>query len=142
MIFQEKCFSYYILLIDQISLSDCLYFSKHWPICVLIWFPNQAVMSQNLKLNLSFLWSRFVTWQKSQDKTLKALFIIFKGLSVANNYLRPESASFKNVYFLMYVSVYKKTYIAVHCTLVCNIIMLLIVRWFSPKLLNKLYSEG
>ena len=26
MIFQEKCFSCYILLTEQISLSDCLYF--------------------------------------------------------------------------------------------------------------------
>ena len=30
MIFQEKCFSYYILLTDQISLPDCLYFLRYW----------------------------------------------------------------------------------------------------------------
>ena len=29
MIFQEKCFSYYILLTDQISMSDCLYFLRY-----------------------------------------------------------------------------------------------------------------
>ena len=29
-IFQEKCFSYYNLLTDQISFFDCLYFLKHW----------------------------------------------------------------------------------------------------------------
>ena len=32
MIFQEKCFSCYIQLIDQISLYDCPYFSKYWAI--------------------------------------------------------------------------------------------------------------
>ena len=30
MIFQEKFASFYILLDDQISLSDCLYFLRHW----------------------------------------------------------------------------------------------------------------
>ena len=54
---------------------------------------------------LSFLSSRFATWWKSHDKnlnilrgkrafqvTLKVFFTIFKGLSVAKNCLRPESA--------------------------------------------------
>ena len=44
-IFQEKCFSYYILLTDQISLSDCLYFSRYWAISVLQLSVNQAVRS-------------------------------------------------------------------------------------------------
>ena len=43
--FEEKYFSCYILLTDQISLSDCLYFSKYWAICVLKLFINQSVMS-------------------------------------------------------------------------------------------------
>ena len=64
----------------------------------------QAVKSWNLKLTLSFLSSRFATRLNSQDKNLnivrtkkafevkqKAFFIIFKGLSVAKNCLRPES---------------------------------------------------
>ena len=42
MIFQEKCFSCYILLTDQISLSDCFYFSKY-EVCELQLFANQAV---------------------------------------------------------------------------------------------------
>ena len=50
--FQEKCFSCYILLTDQISLSDCLYFLRYWAICVLQWFVNQVVTSQILKLTL------------------------------------------------------------------------------------------
>ena len=54
LIFEEKCFSYYILLTDQISLPDCLYFSRYWAVCVLRLFANQAVTSQNLKLILSF----------------------------------------------------------------------------------------
>ena len=40
MIFQEKCFSCYILLTDQTSSSDYLYFSRHWGICVLQLFVN------------------------------------------------------------------------------------------------------
>ena len=35
----------YILLTDQISLSDCLYFSKYWAMYVLRMFVNQAVTS-------------------------------------------------------------------------------------------------
>ena len=33
MMFEEKYFSYCILLTDQISLSDGLYFVKYWAIC-------------------------------------------------------------------------------------------------------------
>ena len=57
-----------------------------------------------MTLTVSFLSSRFATWQKSQDKNLnilrtkgafevklKAFFIIFKGLWVAKNCFRPES---------------------------------------------------
>ena len=43
--FQEKCFSCYILLTDQISLSDCLYFLRYWAICALQLFIDQAVTS-------------------------------------------------------------------------------------------------
>ena len=35
MIFDEKYFCYYILLIDQISWSGYLYLVKYWAICVL-----------------------------------------------------------------------------------------------------------
>ena len=43
--FQQKCFSNYILLPDQISLSECLYFLRYWEICVLQLFVNQVVTS-------------------------------------------------------------------------------------------------
>ena len=43
MFFQEKCFSCYILITDQISFSDCLYISRYWTICILQLFVNQAV---------------------------------------------------------------------------------------------------
>ena len=36
---------YSILLTDQISLPDCLYFLRYWSICVLQLFFNQAVTS-------------------------------------------------------------------------------------------------
>ena len=43
--FQEKCFSSFILLTDQISLPDCLYFLRYWSICVLQLLVNQVVTS-------------------------------------------------------------------------------------------------
>ena len=32
--FSRKYLSFYALLIDQIALSDCLYFLRYWSICV------------------------------------------------------------------------------------------------------------
>ena len=61
MIFQEKCLSFYILLADQISLSDGPHFLRYWEICVLQVFVNQAVISLNVKLTLSFLPNRFAS---------------------------------------------------------------------------------
>ena len=43
MIFQEKYSTCYLLLTDQISLSDCLYFLRYWSIFVFQLFGNQAV---------------------------------------------------------------------------------------------------
>ena len=43
--FSRKMFPCYVLLTDQISLSDCLYFLRYWAICVLQLFVNQAVTS-------------------------------------------------------------------------------------------------
>ena len=43
--FGEKDFSCYILLIDQISLSGCLYFVGYWEICVLRFLIKQVVTS-------------------------------------------------------------------------------------------------
>ena len=66
-----------------------------------------------MKLNSSFRSSRFDTWSKSQDKNLnilrtkraflieklKSFFIIFKGLSVSKNCLRPKSTPLISKYF-------------------------------------------
>ena len=41
--FQEKCFSCYSLLVDQISWSNCLYFLRYWAICVLQLFVSQVM---------------------------------------------------------------------------------------------------
>ena len=46
-IFDKKCFSCYILLTDQISLSDCLYFSRYWAICVLLQNTNLQTLLEN-----------------------------------------------------------------------------------------------
>ena len=45
MIFQEKSFSYYTILTNQISLPDCLFFLRYWIMCVLQSFVSQVVMS-------------------------------------------------------------------------------------------------
>ena len=44
-IFKEKYFSCYSLLIDQVSLSGCFYFVRYWTICVLKLFANKVVTS-------------------------------------------------------------------------------------------------
>ena len=49
MIFEEKCFSCYILLPGQISLTDCLYIPRYWLICVFQLFVTQIVTSSILK---------------------------------------------------------------------------------------------
>ena len=54
MIFQQKCYSCYVPLTDQISLPGCLYFLKYWGIRVLQSFVIQVVVSWILKLTLSF----------------------------------------------------------------------------------------
>ena len=60
MIFEEKYFSSYVLLIYEISLSGGLYFVRYLAICVLQLFVNQVVTSQILKLNLIFLIKSFL----------------------------------------------------------------------------------
>ena len=50
MIFQGKCFSCYIPFIVQISLSDYLYFSGYWVICVSQLFYNKANLVHEQKV--------------------------------------------------------------------------------------------
>ena len=45
MFFEEKCFSCYILLTDQILLSECLHVLRYWEISVLQLLISQVVMS-------------------------------------------------------------------------------------------------
>ena len=44
-IFEGNYFSCYILVIDQVSLSGCLYFVRYWAICALQLFVNHALAS-------------------------------------------------------------------------------------------------
>ena len=59
--FEEKYFSRYILLIDQISLSNSRCLFRCWAIFVLQLLVIQAVTSEILRLALAFLSSRFPT---------------------------------------------------------------------------------
>ena len=61
MIFQERYFSCYVLLTDEILLLGCLYFLRYWAICVLQFFVVPSVMPKILKLTIAFLSSCFPT---------------------------------------------------------------------------------
>ena len=54
MIYHKNFFSCYILLTDEMQLSDCLYFWKYCAICRLKLFVSQIVTSWMLTLTLSF----------------------------------------------------------------------------------------
>ena len=70
--FSKKCFWCYILLTNQSSLPDCLYFLRYWSILQL--FVIQVLTSQLFKLTLSFQSRRFFsTSPKSQDKNVSTL---------------------------------------------------------------------
>ena len=71
--FSRRMFLSYILLTDQISLPNRLYFLIYWSICVLQLFVNQVLTSRILKLTLSFQSRSFPTLPKSQDKYLNTL---------------------------------------------------------------------
>ena len=92
--FAERYFPCYILSINQISLSPCLYFVRNRAVCVLHLFVNQGVMSWILKLTSSFNPAVFPTWPKKRVQNLnilrtksfwdviKSIFHHFKGLSI------------------------------------------------------------
>ena len=86
-------------------MFGCLYFARYWATCVLSLFADQVVTLWILKLPLSFNQAVFSVWPKNHVKNLnilrterafkmkqKAFFIIFQGLSVAKNCLRPDTA--------------------------------------------------
>ena len=81
-IFQEKCFSCYILLTDQTSLSDCL---KFW----IVLAGCDVIKEISLIFLNKPIW--YMTKTSRQKLKQKAFFIIFIALSVAKNCLRPES---------------------------------------------------
>ena len=66
---KEKYFSCYILLTDQISLSDCLYFLRYWAICVLHLF----VYCMCIRVYCMCIAFRFSKWPKCQAKNLNIL---------------------------------------------------------------------
>ena len=73
MIFQEKCFSSYILLTGQMSLSHCLYFLRYWVICVvIICFPVCDTI--NFKINYSFLFKPFFYMTKNVETNISNIF--------------------------------------------------------------------
>ena len=57
-IFEEKYFSSYILLLVRISLSGCLYFVRYWAICVLQLYINQVASIKNIFFQQETVFSR------------------------------------------------------------------------------------
>ena len=74
MIFREKCFSRYIILTDEISLSDCPYFLRYWAISVLqLLFSFQGHDVINIEINLIFLIKPFFNMTKKSRQKFKYL---------------------------------------------------------------------
>ena len=74
MTFQEKCFSSYILLTDQISLPNRLYFSRYWAICVLQLLTRlRRHKIRNLIFLIKLLLSFFCYMTKKSRQKLKNL---------------------------------------------------------------------
>ena len=74
MIFLEECFSCYIILTDQISLSDCLYFLGNIldNMCIaVVCFPGCEVI--NFEINLIFLIKPFFYMAKKPREKFKYL---------------------------------------------------------------------
>ena len=71
--FSKKCFSSYILLTDQISLSECLCFLKYWLIYILQLFvtPGLSRLWRHKFVNLRYLSNQavFLHDQKVKTKT-------------------------------------------------------------------------
>ena len=73
MIFEEKSFSCYILLTNQISLSSCLYIVGNWAVFVhLVFFYKQPVYKQvALKWQIAKQLSGLKPFSLSNNKTFR-----------------------------------------------------------------------
>ena len=106
-VFQEKYFSCYTLLTDQISnfiIWLLLLLEILGNMCIaIVYFPGCDVI--NFEISLIFLFKplfymtkisrqkfTYLENEKSFRGEIKSIFVIFKGLSVVKNCLRPESA--------------------------------------------------
>ena len=71
--FSRKCFSSYIILTDQISLSDCLYFLRCWGnICIVTdYFPGCDII--NFETNIIFLIKPYSYLTKKSRQRFKYL---------------------------------------------------------------------
>ena len=96
MIFEEKYFSIYILLTDQISLFDCLCFLRYWaiisfPVCDVINFEKKHnfLMNQNVRTKNEICSERkeLLTWNEKHFSSFSKGFLF---LSVARNCVRIE----------------------------------------------------
>ena len=71
MIFEEKYFSCYILLLDQISLSGCLNFKKYWENMCIALVCKPCCDAINFEIKLFYLNKPIIsTWPKIQDANL------------------------------------------------------------------------
>ena len=71
--FSKKSVSCYILLTDQISLSDCFYFSRYWATCLFQLLVNQPATSYNLTKFAIFYHSPILVTYHNKSSTTHLL---------------------------------------------------------------------
>ena len=79
---QEKCFSCYILLTDQISLPDYLYFLRYWVICVLQLSISPGYDVINFENNFIFLIKPLSWWESALSAKTNKIDVILATLSL------------------------------------------------------------
>ena len=78
MIFEEKYFSCYISLTDQILLVVCLYVVRYWAIYAIVYKAGCYVI--RVEIDLIFLIKPFFPHERLFEIKWKPFFLIFKGL--------------------------------------------------------------
>ena len=92
--FSKKCFSSYILLTDQISLSDCLCFLKYWLIYILQLFVTSGLSRfwRHKFVNLRYLSNQAVFLHDQKVKTKTKILISWERNDKNSNILRTKRA--------------------------------------------------
>ena len=72
MIFEEKYLYCYILLLDKVSITGCLYFVRYWTMCIVI----VCCDVKNFEINVIFLIKPFLLQDKNLNMRMKGVFVL------------------------------------------------------------------